>query len=105
MAQLDNAADSDSEERGFESLWAGQNKASTLVVGALFFDSKGIRTRSPSRIGSPWRRCEGHKMRRFAKRTNSCGARIPLGEPEKSIDFVGAFFNEIRLAASEIASL
>ena len=24
MAQLDNAADSDSEERGFESLWAGQ---------------------------------------------------------------------------------
>jgi hypothetical protein len=75
------------------------------VVGALFFDSKGIRTRSPSRIGSPWRRCEGHKMRRFAKRTNSCGARILLGGPEKSIDFVGAFFNEIRLAASEIASL
>ena len=26
MAQLDNAADSDSEERGFESLWAGQIK-------------------------------------------------------------------------------
>ena len=25
--------------------------------------------------------------------------------PEKSIDFVGAFFNEIRLTASEIASL
>ena len=24
MAQLDNAADSDSEERGFKSLWAGQ---------------------------------------------------------------------------------
>ena len=83
MAQLDNAADSDSEERGFESLWAGQNKASTLVVGVLLFDSKGIRTRSPSRIGSPWRRCEGHKMRRFAKRTNSCGARIPLGGPKK----------------------
>ena len=37
MAQLDNAADSDSEERGFESLWAGQKKASTLVVGVLFF--------------------------------------------------------------------
>ena len=28
MAQLDNAADSDSEERGFESLWAGQKSAS-----------------------------------------------------------------------------
>ncbi len=28
---------------------------------------------------------------------------LPL--PEKSIDFVGAFFNEIRLTASEIASL
>ena len=26
MAQLDNAADSDSEERGFESLRAGQNE-------------------------------------------------------------------------------
>ena len=26
MAQLDNAADSDSEERGFKSLWAGQNE-------------------------------------------------------------------------------
>ena len=26
MAQLDNAADSDSEDRGFESLWAGQNR-------------------------------------------------------------------------------
>ena len=24
VAQLDNAADSDSEDRGFESLWAGQ---------------------------------------------------------------------------------
>ena len=42
MAQLDNAADSDSEERGFESLWAGQNKASTLVVGASIFDNKGF---------------------------------------------------------------
>ena len=30
MAQLDNAADSDSEERGFESLWAGQKKASRM---------------------------------------------------------------------------
>ncbi len=27
MAQLDNAADSDSEERGFESLWAGHEKS------------------------------------------------------------------------------
>ena len=27
VAQLDNAADSDSEERGFESLQAGQKKA------------------------------------------------------------------------------
>ncbi len=35
MAQLDNAADSDSEERGFESLWAGQKKATTLAVGAF----------------------------------------------------------------------
>ena len=28
--------------------------------------------------------------------------RFPSPAPEKSIDFVGAFFNEIRLAASEI---
>lgn len=27
MAQLDNAADSDSEDRGFESLWAGHMKS------------------------------------------------------------------------------
>ena len=42
MAQLDNAADSDSEERGFESLWAGQKKAATLAVGASFYFSKGF---------------------------------------------------------------
>ena len=36
MAQLDNAADSDSEDRGFESLQAGQKKeALTLEVGAF----------------------------------------------------------------------
>ena len=50
MAQLDNAADSDSEERGFESLWAGQNKASTLVVGAFFLIVKVFEPRGPSRI-------------------------------------------------------
>ena len=36
MAQLDNAADSDSEERGFESLWAGQKKR--LVSTSRFFN-------------------------------------------------------------------
>ena len=36
MAQLDNAADSDSEERGFESLWAGQ-KNITVPIGAVVF--------------------------------------------------------------------
>ena len=35
MAQLDNAADSDSEERGFESLWAGQKN--TAPCGAVVF--------------------------------------------------------------------
>ena len=35
MAQLDNAADSDSEERGFESLRAGQKKA--LAIASAFF--------------------------------------------------------------------
>ena len=34
MAQLDNAADSDSEERGFKSLWAGQKNQ---VFGLGFF--------------------------------------------------------------------
>ena len=37
MAQLDNAADSDSEERGFESLRAGQKDNSILVVPLSFF--------------------------------------------------------------------
>ena len=50
MAQLDNAADSDSEERGFKSLRAGQKKkAPTLVVGAILLDrrdSKPERARS-----------------------------------------------------------
>ena len=35
MAQLDNAADSDSEERGFKSLWAGQKKR--LASTSRFF--------------------------------------------------------------------
>ena len=39
MAQLDNAADSDSEERGFESLPAGQNKKSQNLA---FLRSKGL---------------------------------------------------------------
>ena len=33
MAQLDNAADSDSEERGFKSLWAGQPNVIANVLG------------------------------------------------------------------------
>ena len=38
VAQLDNAADSDSEERGFESLQAGQkSKYDTISVVLAFF--------------------------------------------------------------------
>ena len=36
---------------------------------------------------------------------NDVGVQVSSGAPEKSIDFVGAFFNEIRLAACEIALL
>ena len=39
VAQLDNAADSDSEERGFESLRAGQKK--TSLCGVFFIQSEG----------------------------------------------------------------
>ena len=50
MAQLDNAADSDSEERGFESLRAGQkNNNGTLAVPLLFFSfnqTKGFEGRA-----------------------------------------------------------
>jgi len=56
----------------------------------------GFEPRSPSRIGSPWRRCEGHKMRRFAKQTNSCGARIPLGGPKNSKSSDLEFFIYVR---------
>ena len=39
MAQLDNAADSDSEERGFESLWAGHEKSHfCLPTKVTFFN-------------------------------------------------------------------
>ena len=37
MAQLDNAADSDSEERGFESLQAGQFKKESIRKDGFFF--------------------------------------------------------------------
>ena len=43
MAQLDNAADSDSEERGFKSLWAGQKKITHFcVVSFLFLHQEGF---------------------------------------------------------------
>ena len=50
VAQLDNAADSDSEERGFESLRAGQSRASTRrrVVEALLFFSFFSRVKAVS---------------------------------------------------------
>ncbi len=41
MAQPDNAADSDSEERGFESLWAGQ-KSSLLCNGDFLSIAKAM---------------------------------------------------------------
>ena len=37
MAQLDNAADSDSEERGFKSLWAGQPNVIVNFLGEFTF--------------------------------------------------------------------
>ena len=43
MAQLDNAADSDSEERGFESLRAGQkNDNLRQKVVVFFIQSEGL---------------------------------------------------------------
>ena len=41
MAQLDNATDSDSGDRGFKSLWAGQIKKEYLMV-LFFYSPKGI---------------------------------------------------------------
>ena len=40
MAQLDNAADSDSEERGFKSLWAGQLIVTVFFLGKLTSSKK-----------------------------------------------------------------
>ena len=43
MAQLDNAADSDSEERGFESLWAGQKRNNLCLPDkGCFFSTKSV---------------------------------------------------------------
>ena len=42
MAQLDNAADSDSEERGFESLWAGQKNKDFFGSPYFFIQSEGL---------------------------------------------------------------
>ena len=47
MAQLDNAADSDSEERGFKSLWAGQPNIIVSFLGE-FTSFKIIRDLNPS---------------------------------------------------------
>ena len=45
MAQLDNAADSDSEDRGFESLRAGQEISRLIETGNFFF-KKGFEGRA-----------------------------------------------------------
>ena len=52
MAQLDNAADSDSEDRGFESLRAGQEISRLTEAGDFFLkrrDSKDERDRATVR--------------------------------------------------------
>ena len=46
VAQLDNAADSDSEERGFKSLWAGQLTVRANFLGKFTF-LKTIRDLNP----------------------------------------------------------
>ena len=66
MAQPDNAADSDSEDRGFESLRAGQKKEVTFVYQKLLlFLSKPqawyiITARSAVHIISPFRAVYHH---------------------------------------------
>ena len=61
MAQLDNAADSDSEERGFESLRAGQ-KESTNLCGWCFLFSFEVNARdsNPERARSVKKNSVGH---------------------------------------------
>ena len=65
MAQLDNAADSDSEERGFKSLWAGQKRYHTFVWYLFYFytkrdlNQKWKRTPSKARKGATEKQSSG----------------------------------------------
>ena len=61
MAQLDNAADSDSEERGFESLQAGQRKRRTSKTKSFsFFIMNFIRDSNPERAQRVKKNSVGH---------------------------------------------
>ena len=71
MAQLDNAADSDSEDRGFESLRAGQ-EISRLGEAGNFFFKKGFEGRA-AQSNAPVERCDRERpsARRRANRIPS----------------------------------
>ena len=101
MAQLDNAADSDSEERGFESLWAGQKSNTTFVV-LLFLsierDSNPIVHLAAVRLGGDARdiQCDGSR----SERTHAERESLWAGQ-KKRLVYTSRFFDEIRLSASE----
>ena len=54
MAQLDNAADSDSEDRGFESLRAGQKRSNFCLpkVTSFFIQAAGLAYHRRTKCGA-----------------------------------------------------
>ena len=85
MAQLDNAADSDSEDRGFESLRAGQEISRLTEAGDFFLkrrDSKDERDRATVR----WTDATASDQAPAGARIESC-----LGRQRKALAFAGAF--------------
>ena len=78
MAQLDNAADSDSEDRGFESLRAGQEISRLIETGNFFF-KKGFEGRA-GQSNSPVDCCDRERpsARRRANRNPFERAKNPV---------------------------
>ena len=88
MAQLDNAADSDSEDRGFESLRAGQEISRLIETGNFFF-KKGFEGRA-GQSNSPVDCCDRERpsARRRANRNPFERAKKFLVSSRRGISFL-----------------
>ena len=94
VAQLDNAADSDSEERGFESLRAGQNFIYALIRDSNPERAQGVKKNSVGHCFLALWCADGYclQSKRSSSRKNALGGFIPSGRPEKNYSRQGSSF-------------